>query len=333
MGQAMPKAESTNECPDRCALIMARSPKQRRSFSAIASLLFVLALAACAAPAPDQAELDAETVAEVQRIQAEEDERILSSAEADLEYSRYELALERLSGLAEPVVNTPRARYALAEANLGVGNTGNAYMLYQTLLDDGTYRARALQGIGLAELALGREDAAGAALQEAVQGDATLWRAWNALGRYYDNLSDWPAAEAAYAKALTLQPDDPAILNNLGISYSRQSRYAEAEGMYRQALAIDPSSMATENNLRLAIAWQGRYAEALNGVPSAEAPDALNNVGYIAMMNGDYATAERLFVSALDVSPTYHAEAQSNLDRLRALQGAPGVSQPTDADE
>ena len=333
MGLAMPTAESTNEPSDRCALIMARSTSQRRSRSAFASLLFVLALAGCAAPAPEQAELDAEMIAEVQRIQAEEDERILSSAEEDLKYTRYELALERLSGLAEPVISTPRARFALAEANLGVGNTGNAYMLYQTLLEDGTYRARALQGIGLAELSLGREEAAGDVLNQAVQADPTLWRAWNALGRYYDNLSDWPAAEAAYMQAMTLQPDDPAILNNVGISYSRQGRYAEAEGMYRQALAIDPSSRATENNLRLAIAWQGRYAEALNGVPPDEAPDALNNVGYIAMMNGDYATAEKLFVRALEVSPTYQPEAQSNLDRLRALQGAPGVSQPTNAEE
>jgi Flp pilus assembly protein TadD len=329
----MPKAVPTNEFSDRCALIMARSFRQRRFRSVVPSLLFILALAGCAAPAPDQAELDAETVAEVQRIQAEEDEKILSSAEADLEYNRYGLALERLSGLAEPIVSTPRARYALAEAYLGTGNTGNAYMLYQSLLDDGTYRARALQGIGLAELGLGREDAAGAALEEAVQSDPTLWRAWNALGRYYDNQSDWPAAEAAYMQAMSLQPDDPAILNNLGISYSRQDRFAEAEGMYRQALAIDPSSKATENNLRLAIAWQGRYAEALNGVPADEAPDALNNVGYIAMMNGDYATAERLFVRALEVSPTYQPEAQSNLDRLRELQSTPGISQPTDADE
>lgn len=329
----MPKAEPTNEFSDRCALIMARRVRQRRFRFTRPSILFVLALAGCAAPAPDQAELDAETVAEVQRIQAEEDEKILSSAEDDLKYSRYDLALERLSGLAEPIVSTPRARYALAEAYLGTGNTGNAYMLYQTLLDDGTYRARALQGVGLSELGLGREDAAGAALEEAVAADPTLWRAWNALGRYYDNQSDWPAAEAAYLQAMSLQPDDPAILNNLGISYSRQDRFAEAEGMYRQALAIDPSSKATENNLRLAIAWQGRYAEALNGVPADEAPDALNNVGYIAMMNGDYATAERLFVRALEVSPTYQPEAQSNLDRLRALQSAPGVSQPTDADE
>jgi Flp pilus assembly protein TadD len=329
----MPTAEPTNEFPNRRALIVARSRKPRRILSALPSLLFVLALAGCAAPAPDEAQLDAETVAEVQRIQAEEDERILDSAEDDLLYGRNEMALERLSGLAEPVVSTPRARFALAEANLGAGNTGNAYMFYQSLLDDGTYRARALQGIGLAELALGRDEIAGDMLKQAVEADPTLWRAWNALGRYYDNLSDWPAAEAAYMQALSLEPEDPAILNNLGISYSRQGRYAEAEGMYRQALAIDPSAKATESNLRLAIAWQGRYAEALNGVPQDEAPDALNNVGYIAMMNGDYATAERLFLNALEVSPTFQPEAQSNLDRLRALQGAPGVSQPTDADE
>lgn len=329
----MPTAEPTNETRARRALTMARRNPRRRFRSGFPSLLFVLALAGCAAAAPEQAELDAETIAEVQRIQAAEDERILSTAEEDLKYGRDELALERLSGLGEPVASTTRARFALAEASLGSGNAANAYVLYQSLLEDGTYHARALQGIGLAELALGREEAAGSVLEQAVHADPSLWRAWNALGRHYDNRSDWPAAEAAYARAMKLQPDDPAILNNVGISYSRQGRYAEAEGMYRQALAIDPGATATENNLRLAIAWQGRYAEALNGVPQDAAPDALNNVGYIAMMNGDYATAERLFLRALEVSPTYHAEAQSNLDRLRAVQGVPGVSQPTNAEE
>ncbi len=329
----MQTAEPTNEFPDIRALTMARREPLRRFRFVLPSVFVVLALAGCAASAPEQPQLDEETIAEVQRIQAAEDERILAAAEDDLRYGRDELALERLSGLGEPIASTPRARFALAEANLGSGNAGNAYVLYQSLLEDGSYHARALQGLGLSELALGREEAAGGVLRQAVQADPTLWRAWNALGRYHDNRNDWPAADAAYAQAMSLQPDDPAILNNVGISYSRQGRYAEAEGMFRQALAIDPGAKATENNLRLAIAWQGRYAEALNGVPQAEAPDALNNVGFVAMMNGDYATAERLFLRALEVSPTYHAEAQSNLDRLRALRSAPGVSQPTNAEE
>jgi Flp pilus assembly protein TadD len=301
----------------------------RRSLGFLPALGLALLLAACASGSVEQEPVDPEMVAELQRLQAEEDERILTTAEEDLEYGRAELALERLAGLADPIRNTPRARFAMAEASLGAGNPTNAYALYQSLIDEAGYQARALQGLGLAELALGREEPAGALLQQAVAADASLWRAWNALGRYYDNRQEWSAAEDAYGKAMALRPDDPSILNNLGISYSRQDRHAEAEGMFRQSLAIDPGSKAVENNLRLAIAWQGRYAEALNGVPDDEAPDALNNVGYIAMMNGDYATAERLLMRALEISPTYHAEAQSNLDRLRALQGAPGLSQPT----
>lgn len=324
----MPQTIPTSSFPSLLSFGLGRRRARGRA-GPLPALALVLLLTGCASGSVEQEPVDPETVAELQRLQAEEDERILTAAEEDLAYGRAELALERLAGLAEPLRSSPRARFAMAEASLGAGNHTNAYAIYQSLVDEPGYQAPAIQGLGLAELALGREEQAGALLQQAVAADASLWRAWNALGRYYDNRQDWAGAEDAYGKAMALRPDDPSILNNLGISYSRQGRHAEAEGMFRQALAIDPGSKAAEANLRLSIAWQGRYAEALNGVPDNEAPDALNNVGYIAMMNGDYATAERLLMRALEISPTYHAEAQSNLDRLRTLQGAPGLSQPT----
>ena len=311
------------------------APRGTVRAAAFGSLLILTVMLAGCAGAPDTAEepVDPAVVAELQRVQAEEDQKLLVAAEEDLRYGRAELALQRLTGLGEPLRSSPRARLALAEASLGTGRSDTAYALFQSLLDDPTYRAQALQGLGLTELARGRDEAAGELLRQAVASDASLWRAWNALGRYHDLRREWHDAENAYGKALVLRPDDPSVLNNLGISYSQQGRHQEAEGMFRQALRIDPGERAAEANLRLAIAWQGRYAEALNGVSQSDAPDALNNVGYIAMMNGDYATAERLLMRALEISPTYHADAQSNLDRLRALQGAPGISQPTSAEE
>jgi Flp pilus assembly protein TadD len=293
------------------------------------ALLCVLALTGCLGGEEPQPIVDPETAAEMQRLQAQEDEALLSAAEEDLRYGRDELALERLMNVGEPLRSAPRTRYAFAEASLGTGNANNAYALYQSLMDEPSFRARALQGLGLTELTLGREDAAASFLEQAVALDASLWRAWNALGRYHDNREAWRDAEDAYSKALALAPDNATIPNNLGISYTRQQRYAEAEGQFRRALAINPDLDAAQTNLRLAVAWQGRYAEALTGVSDDEAADALNNVGYIAMRNGDYHTAERLLLRAIEISPTYHTEAEANLSRLRVLQGQPGVSQPS----
>jgi Flp pilus assembly protein TadD len=295
-----------------------------------ASLLFgaAMLLTACAS-SEMSTEADEDTVAELLAVQQMADDAVLAAAEEDLRFGRNELARERLVGLTDATRITPRARFAMAEAELGVGNATQAFNLYQGLLEEPGYRGRALQGLGLAELTMGRDESAGGLLQQAVAEDATLWRAWNALGRYHDNRDEWGMAEESYARALALEPDSPSILNNQGISFMRQGRYAEAETMFRRSLSIDPRSELANGNLRLAIAWQGRYAEALNNVPTAGAPDALNNVGYIAMMNGDYATGERLFLRAIEMSPTFHAEAHANLDRLRALQGQPGVSQPT----
>lgn len=307
--------------------------KPRWASGATMLLSAALVLSACAGGTPTGEEADADTVAELLAVQEMADDATLIAAEEDLRFGRNELARERLAGLTEAMRITPRARFAMAEAELGVGNAELAYNLYQSVMEEPGYRARALQGQGLAELTLGRDEGAGALLQQAVAEDATLWRAWNALGRYHDNRDEWGIAEEAYTRALTLEPDSSSVLNNQGISFMRQGRYAEAEAKFRRSLSIDPRSDLADGNLRLAVAWQGRYGEALNNVSAAEAPNALNNVGYVAMMNGDYATSERLLAQAIEMSPTFHAEAHANLDRLRALQGQPGLSQPTTLSE
>ncbi|MDZ4738063.1 MAG: tetratricopeptide repeat protein [Rhodospirillaceae bacterium] len=308
-------------------------PVPRSAYAAMLLFSTALMLSACASGEMTSEEADEDTVAELLAVQEMADDATLIAAEEDLRFGRNELARERLAGLTEAMRITPRARFAMAEAELGVGNADPAYNLYQSVMEEPGYRARALQGQGLAELTAGRDEGAGALLQQAVAEDATLWRAWNALGRYYDNREEWNIAEESYARALTLEPDSPSVLNNQGISFMRQGRYAEAEAMFRRSLSVDPRSDLANGNLRLAVAWQGRYGEALNNVPAAEAPNALNNVGYIAMMNGDYATSERLLAQAIEMSPTFHAEAHANLNRLRALQGQPGVSQPTTLSE
>jgi Flp pilus assembly protein TadD len=44
---------------------------------------------------------------------------------------------------------------------------------------------------------------------------------------------------------------------------------------------------------------------------------ATNDVGYIAMVSGDYAYAELLFAEAIRLSPVYYETANQNLAELR----------------
>jgi Flp pilus assembly protein TadD len=103
-----------------------------------------------------------------------------------------------------------------------------------------------------------------------------------------------------------------------------QRRYREATDMFQKALAADPGLGIARANLRIALAWQGRYDEALIGAASAERANALNNVGYIAMLRGDYQAAQKYLAQALTGSPTYQEQAARNLDMLKLLMKSQG---------
>ena len=137
--------------------------------------------------------------------------------------------------------------------------------------------------------------------------------------RAYDQKSRWQEAQDAYDKALAAKPDAAMVINNIGMSELLQHRYQDAAGTFQKALDVDPGLDVARSNLRIALAWQGRYDEALVGAGSSGRSDALNNVGYIAMLRGDYQSAQKYLSQALEGSPIYQEQAASNLDMLRLL--------------
>ncbi len=301
--------------------------KPTRWVSAVAGLLTIWVLSGCATepadlPAPDLA------------AAAAQDENTLAAAEGDLAARRFRLAYDRLLKLQPATLDTPRARYAVAEAMLGLGQLNEALPVYRAIDQDPTFRPKALQGEGLCFMGLNDLAQAEPPLAAAVAADPSLWRGWNALGWIYDRQQRWAEAEQAYRQARAANPGSAPILSNYGVSLLLQQRYAEAESAFEQALAIDPVFDLAKGNLRLSLAWQGRYAEALAGLTPATASDSLNNVGYVAMQRGDYQLAQQYFTQALEGSPTYHGQAARNLEILKDLQarqaaaptanGAPG---------
>ena len=221
---------------------------------------------------------------------------------------------------AEP--HNERAKLGLAETYLGDGLRQDALNLFDELASSPAVGAEALQGRGIALLAAGEEEAARTALEAAVTRDATLWRAWNALGLLFDGNQNWVAAADAYAKAAAAAPASAVPHNNWGVSLMTQERYEEAAERFARAIALAPDSEATRTNLRLALAFQGRYVEAMAGVQQEDIPTILNNIGYVAMLRGEKDRAKAYFLRSMELSPNFNERAARNLQVLEGTESA-----------
>lgn len=228
-----------------------------------------------------------------------------------------EVLLERLL-LTDPT--NLEARLLRGEVILAKGRPNQAMSVFSGLQDFPEVEARARQGLGIALLLTGAPEPAVDHLKAAVDEDPTLWRAWNALGSYYDSREDWGDAIDAYAMALAERPNDAMILNNRGFSYFMQGDLDEAIADLQRAIRLDPKLKPAQVNLRLAHAWTGRYLHALTGVTDKELPQVLNNIGYVAMMRGDLENAEAYLQRAMETDPTFNEKAWNNLAQLRHMR-------------
>jgi Flp pilus assembly protein TadD len=219
----------------------------------------------------------------------------------------------------------PRGKLATAELRLAHGNTGGAMQVFRTLVDEPTVAADARQGFGITLILVGDLEVAYKELSAAVDEDPTLWRAWNAIGAYHDAHDDWPKAEDAYRRALAVQPNEPIILNNLGFSLLMQDKIDEALRPLQEAMRLAPELPQVKTNVRLAYARKGEYRRAVSGSSSdVELAKALNNVGYIALLKGDYTLAEAYFLRAMEADPTFNEVAWRNLNLLKSLRDLGG---------
>ncbi|TNE36555.1 MAG: tetratricopeptide repeat protein [Alphaproteobacteria bacterium] len=218
---------------------------------------------------------------------------------------------------AEP--DNKDALFGLAESNLALGHTEDARTLYQELVTDDTFRARAFQGQGLAFLRDGQSDRALVNLSSAVDADQSLWRSWNAMGQIYDSREAWDDANNAYAFGLLQNPNSVALRNNVGMSLLLQDKPDEALKHFEAALNIDPRNQTATSNRQITLAKLGRYSEALEGVSQQDRYIALNNIGYIAMLKGDLKRARHYFNLAAEESPAYYKTAEENLKRVEQM--------------
>jgi Flp pilus assembly protein TadD len=241
-------------------------------------------------------------------------------AERALADERFEDAERLIERVLYTYPDDTRGHLIAAELRLAQGNAPAAMPMFAQLLVDPLHAAEAKQGYGITLLLIGDEDLAASHLQEAVEKDPSLWRAWNALGAYYDSREDWTAASISYKNALDIEPKQAYVQNNYGFSLFMQDRLDEAISALQKAFRLDPNSELIKTNLRLAYARKGQYVRALSGAQENEKARNLNNVGYIALLRGDYNEAESYFLRAMEADARFNEVAWQNLNYLKSLR-------------
>ncbi len=220
------------------------------------------------------------------------------------------------------------AKLSLAQTYLGRYEGRNAQTVLDSLTDETRDSPRAHLLRGLALLVVGERVEATVQLEMALEADPSLWQAANGLGLIHDFEKRWDEAEASYRLALEKKSDSAVVHNNLGYSYLRQGRLDEATKAFTTSISIEPNLATAVSNLRLALAAKGRYIDAAAGTVRADLPQVLNNIGYVAMVRGDYESAGVFFQRAIDESPVYYDTAEENLERLKTLTGRPIDERP-----
>lgn len=203
-------------------------------------------------------------------------------------------------------------------ANVKLGNQSLAWSAYSQAIEADADYAPAHEEIGLLYLAMKQPAPGRHHLERATEIDPQRWRSHNALGVLFDADLDHQRAIGHYEQALASNPDSAEILNNLAYSHFLAGRFDEARAFLQRALLIDPKYESAIANLGLLHARQGHYREAVATLERImEAPAAHNDVGYLALRQGDLDMAEWLLMEAIRLAPRYYQTANENLERVR----------------
>lgn len=146
----------------------------------------------------------------------------------------------------------------------------------------------------------------------------------NNLGTVYWAGGKDQAAEAAWEKALQLHPSNAIVLNNLGLVYDKKRNYEEAEDYFTRAMRLKPAYTDPHLNLGVAYAESGltQAAELQLRAATALAPlnaRAHNELGKLYLHTGRDQRAERQFLESLESDP--NVTALNNLGKIYQQHG------------
>lgn len=185
--------------------------------------------------------------------------------------------------------------------------------------------AQAANSLGLALVEVGRLADGEAAFRRAIELDPRFTRAINNLANVLADQGRREEAITYFERALKLDPQYCDAHNNMGNALRELGRHAEAIASFERALSIRPEFHEAHNNLGIAWAGQGKYDRALACYQEAlrlkpEYWAAHNNLGIVLANQKKYDEALASYRRALDIKPDY-AEALNNMGIVLSQQG------------
>lgn len=131
-------------------------------------------------------------------------------------------------------------------------------------------------------------------------------RAQTLLGNYFFGLQDYPAAIAAYERAVAIDPKFSQPYNQLGYAYRFQERFDEAEATFRKYIALLPDDPNPYDSLAELLMKRGRFEESIAQYEKALRID-------------EHFVASYVGISQNQVFQNRHEEARKSLARLTAV--------------
>jgi len=120
----------------------------------------------------------------------------------------------------------------------------------------------AMLEVGRAHIARGQAFYGVAALEQARNARPGDWQVWSLLGTAYQQVRRPDDARAAWAQALAISPDNPAVLTNMAMSAMTEGDAATAEPLLRRAAVQPGASLKVRLNLAMVLGLAGKMDEA-----------------------------------------------------------------------
>jgi Flp pilus assembly protein TadD len=241
----------------------------------------------------------------------------LDEAEHAIDANRLVQARHMLADALAAGRKGPKVDQLVADLAFADGRWAEAQARYTQLLKDDPSDVRSAERAARSSLMLGDSATARTLLQTAISSGRASWQSWNAMGVLCDRDGEWDGADAAYASADELSPDQPEVLNNHGWSLILRGEWPEAVLVLQKAAKLDPKSAKIADNLELAQTAVSADLPARRPRESdLDFAARLNDAGIVAERRGERDRAIAAFSRALAVSDSWFARAANNLARL-----------------